>query len=327
MTPREALEEQVDGLRKAGMQVPPVSEYPAIAAMFGLDVQIVREVIEGPAGALPSPPIPDPVAAHPVVVEDPLDRRSDITRYTYETPEWMERQRRNDMANDYQDYYGDGSMAVRGMAATGAEGQGAFGSPYDFGDIPLISGAGEVGAALLNQLGLLPDAGSEGGVGDVWGNQSPIPGVSMGDFAKALALVSGGFAGAAILPKVVGGGAALWGLSKALGGEGGQPVGPQVPQVPQVGGPTVVKTWGNGRGGSGPTTGLLLSDGRIAALRANGTVKVYRPQKHIVVSRNPRLGTLARAASRLDKLTRALVRAPRQAGDAAARVKAAKRRR
>jgi len=51
-----------------------------------------------------------------------------------------------------------------------------------------------------------------------------------------------------------------------------------------------------------------LADGRIAVQRKNGTWKVYRPSKHIVVSRNPRVGTLIRADKRIDRLMRGLSR-------------------
>ncbi|GAI21466.1 unnamed protein product, partial [marine sediment metagenome] len=46
-----------------------------------------------------------------------------------------------------------------------------------------------------------------------------------------------------------------------------------------------------------------LIDGRIAVYsKKKKTWKAYRPAKHIVVSRNPRMGTLLRASSRIDKL-------------------------
>lgn len=50
-----------------------------------------------------------------------------------------------------------------------------------------------------------------------------------------------------------------------------------------------------------------LINGQIAVRRPDGSYKVYRPQKHIVVSRNPRTGTLIRADKRLSKLVMGLV--------------------
>jgi len=51
-----------------------------------------------------------------------------------------------------------------------------------------------------------------------------------------------------------------------------------------------------------PMTGLQygkLMDGRMVYQKKDGTVTVYRPEKPIVLTRNPRLGTAARAAARL----------------------------
>lgn len=49
-----------------------------------------------------------------------------------------------------------------------------------------------------------------------------------------------------------------------------------------------------------------LTDGRIAVQRRNGLWKIYRPAKHIVISHNPRVGTLMRADARLNKLVKGL---------------------
>lgn len=68
-----------------------------------------------------------------------------------------------------------------------------------------------------------------------------------------------------------------------------------------VGGVPVVKSWQGGRMG-------LTADGRGVALRKNGTVKIFRYQKPIVVTRNPRVGTLLRADKRLTRLTHGLRR-------------------
>jgi hypothetical protein len=65
----------------------------------------------------------------------------------------------------------------------------------------------------------------------------------------------------------------------------------------------VTRVWSN------PTTGLRgarLSDGRMIAERKDGTLKIYRPQKPIVVTRNPRLRSFVRAEERLHKLGKRL---------------------
>jgi len=51
-----------------------------------------------------------------------------------------------------------------------------------------------------------------------------------------------------------------------------------------------------------------LIDGRIAVQRKNGTWKVYRAKKHIVISSNPRIGTFNKAAKRFDKLEKRLTK-------------------
>ena len=60
---------------------------------------------------------------------------------------------------------------------------------------------------------------------------------------------------------------------------------------------------------------------KIIVQRLDGTLKTYTPARHIVVSRNPRIRNLTRAATRLDKLTAGLVKAPRQTKRAKDRVK------
>ena len=64
---------------------------------------------------------------------------------------------------------------------------------------------------------------------------------------------------------------------------------------------TIVGLWSTG-------TALFyqVQDGRIAALRKDGTVRIYRPQKHLVISRNPRIKTFDRARKRFDKLSKML---------------------
>jgi hypothetical protein len=79
-------------------------------------------------------------------------------------------------------------------------------------------------------------------------------------------------------------------------------VGAQLPA-----GATIVRLWdtapGQGVTGGGgfPVFGLLL-DGRIAVQKLDGTIKVYRPAKHIVLSRNPRLGSVVRADRKIETI-------------------------
>lgn len=60
---------------------------------------------------------------------------------------------------------------------------------------------------------------------------------------------------------------------------------------------------------------------KIAVVRNDGTIKTYTPPRHIVVSRDPGIRTLTRAAKKLDTLTKRLVKAPTQTKNAKARVK------
>jgi len=77
-----------------------------------------------------------------------------------------------------------------------------------------------------------------------------------------------------------------------------QPLRPDVPlDFAEV---TVVKSWQTFPGGPVFT---MFSNGKIAVRKKNGVLKVYRPKKMIVVSSNPRIGTLLRADAKLDSLT------------------------
>ena len=51
---------------------------------------------------------------------------------------------------------------------------------------------------------------------------------------------------------------------------------------------------------------MQTTDRKIIALRSDGSAKVYRPRKHIVVSSNPRVKNLVRARDRLDVLSKRL---------------------
>lgn len=66
----------------------------------------------------------------------------------------------------------------------------------------------------------------------------------------------------------------------------------------------VVYSWS-----TGTATMYRLSDGRIACQKKNGVWKFWRPAHHIVISRNPRVGTLLRADKKLHRLTTGLKKA------------------
>lgn len=66
----------------------------------------------------------------------------------------------------------------------------------------------------------------------------------------------------------------------------------------------VVKEWR-----AGEAQFYKLIDGRVAVYsRKKGTWKVFRPQKHIVLSRNPKVNDLIRADRKIDVLMKALAR-------------------
>ncbi len=109
-----------------------------------------------------------------------------------------------------------------------------------------------------------------------------------------------------------------------------QPLRPDVPlEMAEI---TVVKSWTTFPGGPIFT---MFSNGKIAVRKKNGVLKVYRPKKHIVISSNPRVGTLLRADARLDSLTSRLrkvlarraggSRSGRKGGKASATAKASSR--
>ena len=129
-----------------------------------------------------------------------------------------------------------------------------------------------------------------------------------------------GFAGGVIAAEtVLGAGEALLNLAARPFGGAGDVTSPQrgiapmqhgtgrsIQTLPAVGGmlppgTTIVKTWH-----TGTAQFARLADGRMAVQRKDGTIKVWRPQKHIVIPRNPRVGTLIRADKRLDRLTKGL---------------------
>ena len=118
----------------------------------------------------------------------------------------------------------------------------------------------------------------------------------------------------------------LIGGASAVGSAFGTMAGDEIGEVPGPGegesvGPfdIVRRMLGGGPGGppglqvaytwnTGTAVFYRLTDGRIAVQRKNGVWKFYRPQKHIVVPRNPRIGTLLRADRRIDRLMTGLAR-------------------
>jgi len=67
------------------------------------------------------------------------------------------------------------------------------------------------------------------------------------------------------------------------------------------GGQNVAYSWN-----TGTATFYRLIDGRIAVQKRNGVWKVYWPARHIVVPRNPRIGTLLRADRRIDRMMKGI---------------------
>lgn len=113
-----------------------------------------------------------------------------------------------------------------------------------------------------------------------------------------------------VAPYVAGAAAAL-GITEATGGgitpsvtpgPGGVPlVGPGLAEPPAE---YVVKEWN-----TGTAQFYMLADGRIMVYsKKKRRWKIYRPAKHIVVPRNPRIGTLLRADKRTDNLIQRLAR-------------------
>ena len=128
---------------------------------------------------------------------------------------------------------------------------------------------------------------------------------------------------ASMVPALLGGGGSALGLAGALGlgvdliGDviaGEWPVPGEffdwhrMPDYPsgQWGEPTVVKSWD-----TGTARFYLLNTGHITTRRKNGVWKRWKPPKHIVVSRNPRIGTAIRAEKRVTKLMKNLRRKAR----------------
>ena len=124
----------------------------------------------------------------------------------------------------------------------------------------------------------------------------PAVGAAIGPFLGAAGPVVTGALGAVGLAA-----AGAWAGGLFDGGPGVIPGtniplgGPFLPEPPAA---MVAKEWN-----TGTAQFYQLIDGRIAVYsKKKGTWKAYRPAKHIVVSRNPRMGTLLKASRRIDKL-------------------------
>ena len=191
-----------------------------------------------------------------------------------------------------------------------------FGASQAVGGLPLMGGIGNQAAAGI--LRNLPGMGrylgnTQAGIGRYLAGRSP-------GLGRLLPFLGGTAAGVA-LEKV-----ADWGLGR-LGetsmyptsqmptSRGGgslamqqTPLGPLSRGQEFPGGPFVVKTWdtypgpGVTGGGAWPIF-ALLSDGRIVVAKPNGSWKVYRPKKNLVISSNPRL----RDVRKLDRMHKRVV--------------------
>ena len=196
---------------------------------------------------------------------------------------------------------------------------GSYARPQDLENLPIVGG-GVGRQAATGLLRNLPGMGrylgnTQAGVGRYLANLNPA-------IARALPWL-GGVAGGVALERV-----ANWGLDQldesgsAYGNRsmvpaqtGGGPVAMQQSPLGPLsrgqefpGGPFVVKTWdtypgpGVTGGGNWPIF-ALLSDGRIVVSKPNGSWKVYRPKKNLVISSNPRL----RDVRKLDRMHRRVV--------------------
>lgn len=191
--------------------------------------------------------------------------------------------------------------------------------------VPLLAGTGQqsqLGGGISRMdvlLGRLPEQfrsgfipiGPSGAAGLLTGGAGKAPGLlsRLAAFARtprgAATMIGGGLA--------AGLGAAELGTSDVdiLGtpawemfqrGGAGSLMGPGLPVMDgRIPGDWIAYSWD-----TGTATFYRLIDGRIAVQRRNGIWKVYRPQKHIVVPRNPRIGTLIRADKRVGRMLNSL---------------------
>lgn len=74
--------------------------------------------------------------------------------------------------------------------------------------------------------------------------------------------------------------------------------------VAELTGSKVVQSWN-----TGTAKFYRTQDGKIHTFTKKGVLKSWRPAKHIVVSKNPRMKTMIRANNRLDKLMKGVAKA------------------
>lgn len=122
-------------------------------------------------------------------------------------------------------------------------------------------------------------------------------------YFPSIAAALGGLSGAAKVAAGVGGAIALGTAAyQGLGfGQKGLIPGTMIPLVgpfaPEPPASMIAKEWS-----TGTARFYMLIDGSIVTRRKTGVWKRWRPAKHIVVSRNPRMGTLVRAHKRTSAL-------------------------
>lgn len=96
--------------------------------------------------------------------------------------------------------------------------------------------------------------------------------------------------------RVIGGAGAVSGVVAIASTAGGDDI-----CVPAEIAPYVAYTWS-----TGTAQFYRLKDGRIAVCNKMGVWRVYRPAKHIVIPRDPKIGTLLRAHKKVNKLVNRL---------------------
>ena len=82
--------------------------------------------------------------------------------------------------------------------------------------------------------------------------------------------------------------------------------GPGGSMVPM--GDPVVSTWNTDPIGGTGQTFFRFQSGKIGTFNKHGVLRIWRPQKHIVIPRDPRIATLIRGDRRIDRLMRGLAK-------------------
>jgi len=211
-----------------------------------------------------------------------------------------------------------------------------------------LAGLGRLAAPLAGRLpgiggslrGLLGGGGVGAATGALGGAARSIAGLGLPGPAGSAARAFGAFTL---------GSAALGAGTRVLGGGGDSPA----PGRELMGGAFASAGAQLGAGGGDLLTQMLASQGgiitriweangtpfarldypgssrrsKILFQRRDGSIGSYVPQRMIVLSRNPRAKDLAKAAKRIDRLTRSVVKAPKQTRAAADRMETGKRRR